>query len=177
MTVFILMRHAQPDFSGLERLDAAGWPVDTAPLAPSGEQQVIGQMSKIIEFNPEVIVASPLARAMHTAALVLGELHVPFKVEFDLYDWLPDIQYHRLTMDELRSRQSEFNSLKGEWPAGETRPWETASSMRRRVMDVLRKYHAYGRALAVFHQEPIRVVSGASEVGLAALVRFELPSQ
>jgi len=177
MTTFLLMRHAQPDFSALERLNSAGWPVDIAPLATSGEQQVIGQMSKIIEFNPEVIVASPLTRALHTAALVLAKIDVPFKVEFDLYDWLPDIQYKRLTMDELRARQNEYNSLKGEWPAGETRPWETVSGMRRRVTDVLRKYEAYSRVLAVFHQEPIRVVSGAGEVGLAALVRFELPAQ
>ena len=134
MTTFLLMRHAQPDFSGLEKLNAAGWPVDTAPLAPSGEQQVTEKVKQLLEFGPEVIIASPVTRALHTAALLLNDLHVPLKVEFDLYDWLPDLGYRRLTMDELRARQSDYNSLKGEWPAGETRPWETASSMRRRVL-------------------------------------------
>jgi broad specificity phosphatase PhoE len=176
MTTFLLMRHAQPDFSGLERLNAAGWPVDIAPLASSGEQQVAERLSQILEFGPEVVIASPVTRALHTAALLLAELHIPLKVEFDLYDWLPDLRLQRLTVDELRRRQSEFNSLKGEWPAGETRLWETASSMQHRVLAVLRKYCGYSRVLAVFHQEPIQVLTGASEVGLSALVRLELPS-
>jgi len=176
MTTFLLMRHAQPDFSGLERLNAAGWPVDIAPLAPVGERQVADQVNKIVEFDPQIVIASPVTRALHTAALLLTELHVPLKVEFDLYDWLPDIGLQRLTMDELRARQSEFNSLKGEWPVGETRLWESASSMRQRVLAVLGKYLGYSRVLAVCHQEPIRVVTGASEVGLAAIVRLELPS-
>ncbi len=175
MTTFLLMRHAQPDFSGLERLSAAGWPVDIAPLAPLGERQVADQVNEIVEFGPQIIVASPVTRALHTAALLLAELHIPLKVEFDLYDWLPDIRLQRLTMDELRARQSEFNSLRGEWPHGETRLWETASSMRQRVLDVLGRYRGYSRVLAVCHQEPIRAVTGAAEVGLAALVRLELP--
>jgi broad specificity phosphatase PhoE len=176
MTTFPLMRHAQPDFSGLERLGVAGWPVDIAPLTPSGEQQVMGQVSQIIEFGPEAIIASPVTRALHTASLLLTELHIPFKVEFDLYDWLPDLRCQRLTMDELRARQSEYNSLKCEWPVGETRLWETASSMRLRVLAVLGKYYGYSRVLAVCHQEPIRVITGANELGLATLVRLELPS-
>lgn len=176
MTSFLLMRHAQPDFTGLERLKAAGWPVDIAPLDPSGEQQVIGQMKQIAEFSPEIIISSPLTRALQTAVLVLVELRLPFRVEFDLRDWMPDLRYHRLTMDELRARQSEFNGLKGEWPEGETRPWETASNMHQRVSAVLGRYLNHRRVMAVSHQRPIQAVTGASAVELAGLRYLELQS-
>lgn len=176
MTAFLLMRHGQPDFSGLHSLGVEGWPVDIAPLDSSGEQQVLGRIPQIMEFGPEVIVSSPLTRALHTASVVLSRVPSPLRVEFQMYDWLPDLHFQRLTMDELRARSSEFNRLKGEWPPGETRSWETSSMMRSRVLSVLGKYTHYKRVLAVFHQEPIRSVTGQNDVGLAAIVPFDLPS-
>jgi broad specificity phosphatase PhoE len=176
MTAFLFMRHGQPDFSGFERLNLTGWPVDIAPLSASGEQEVIKQIPQILEFDPELIVVSPVTRALHTAALLLSEMHTPFRVEFDLRDWLPDLRFQRLSMDELRSRTSEFNSLGGEWPVGENRSWEPASMVRSRVLAVLNRYLRYSRVLAVCHQEPIRSVTGSGDMGFAALVPFELVS-
>ncbi len=176
MTAFLLMRHGQPDFSGLHALGVEGWPVDIAPLDPSGEKQVLDRIPQIMDFAPEVIVSSPLTRALHTATVVFSRVHLPLRVEFQLYDWLPDLGFKRLTMDELRARSSEFNSLKGEWPPGETRSWETSSIMRSRVLSVLSRYTQYKHVLAVFHQEPIRSVTGQNDVGLAAIVPFDLAS-
>ena len=174
MAAFLLMRHGQPDFSGLRALGVDGWPVDLAPLDSSGEKQVIDRIHQITDFAPELIISSPVTRTLHTAAVVLSRVHVPLRVEFQLYDWLPDLGLQRLTMSELRARSSEFNSLKGEWPSGETRSWETYSMMRIRVLSVLGKYRDYQRVLVVSHQEPIRSVTGKNEVGLAELLAFDL---
>lgn len=176
MTNFLFIRHGQPDFAGLHQLDVSGWPVDIAPLDPSGEQQVMDQIPKIIEFNPEIIISSPVTRALHTAVVIVSRLYTPLKVEFPLYDWLPDLRFQRLTMDELRLRSAEFNSLNGEWPLGETRLWETASMMRKRVISVLGKYKGFKRVLVVCHQEPIHSITGQKEVGLATMVPFNLVS-
>jgi broad specificity phosphatase PhoE len=175
MTAFLLMRHGEPDFSGLHALSVSGWPVDIGPLSASGERQVVEQIPQIEEFAPEVIVSSPVTRALHTAAVILSQVHVPFKVAFPLYDWLPDLRFQRLTMDQLRERSFEYNSLQGEWPQGDVRPWETTSMMRSRVLSVLEKYTQYRRVLVVSHQEPIRCVTGKSGVGLAELVSFDFP--
>jgi broad specificity phosphatase PhoE len=169
------VRHAQPDFTGLHQLDVSGWPVDIAPLDPSGEQQVMDQIPNILEFNPEIIISSPVTRALHTA-IIVARLNIPLKVEFPLYDWLPDLRFQRLTIDELRSRSGEFNRYSGEWPLGEKRLWETVSMMRKRITSVLDKYKELKRVLVVCHQEPIHSVTGQKEVGLATLVPFNLVS-
>ncbi len=175
MTSFLLMRHGQPDFSGLnEKWNARGWPADLAPLAASGEEQVLKQLDRIASFAPEIVVASPVTRALHTALLVLPRVDVPCKVEFDLHDWVPDLALQRISLEELQKRAAEFDQLHGEWPPGETRPWETNSAMRKRVLGVLNRYLGYQRVLAVYHREPIRVIAGPVDVGMADLVPFEL---
>ncbi len=144
-----------------------------APLDPSGERQVIDRVPQIKDFAPEVIVSSPVTRTLHTAAVVLSQVRVPLRVEFQLYDWLPDLRLQRLTMEELRARSSDFNNLKGEWPPGETRSWETYSMMRTRLLSVFSKYIDYQRVLVICHQEPIRSVTGKNTVGMAELVAFD----
>ncbi len=174
MTSFLLMRHGQPDFSGLEKWNARGWPADLAPLAAAGEEQVLKQLDRTADFAPEVVVASPVTRALQTALLVLQRVNVPCKVEFDLHDWVPDRALLRISLEELQKRQAEFDACHGEWPSGEMRPWETNSAMRARVLGVLDRYLAYRRVLAVFHNAPIRSVTNAPDVGMAELVPFEL---
>ena len=174
MTFFLLMRHGQPDFSGLDKWNARGWPADIAPLAAAGEEQVRRQFDRIAEFAPEIIVSSPVTRSLHTALLVLPRVNVPCKVEFDLHDWVADLSLQRLTLEEMQRRGSEFDSRHGEWPPGETRPWETNSAMRARVLGVLSRYLTYRRVLAVFHNAPIRAVAAVADVGMAEIVPFEL---
>ncbi len=174
MTSFLLMRHGQPDFSGLEKWNARGWPADLAPLAALGEEQVSRQLDRIADFGPEIIVASPITRALQTAMLVLPRAAVPCKVEFDLHDWVADLSLQRITLEELQKRQYEFDACHGEWPPGETRSWETFSAMRSRVLGVLNRYRDHRRVLAVFHNAPIRSVTDVRDVGMAELVPFEL---
>jgi broad specificity phosphatase PhoE len=172
MTAFLLMRHAQPDFSIPDQ--RKGWGRDLAPLTDSGEEQVRCQLGKIRECSPQIVISSPLTRAVHSASIVVADLQVPFKVEFELHEWIPDMTYQQQSFAEVQILQAEFEGFNGEWPLGETRPWETVSRMRGRALSVLRKYLNYDRILVVSHGTLIKAVTGVSNVELAGLVPFEL---
>jgi broad specificity phosphatase PhoE len=174
MTSFLLMRHGEPDYSGPYKWDAPGWGKDLAPLTNTGEEQVIQQLEKIREFNPEIVISSPATRALHSSLVLRSELSVPFRVEFDLHEWVQDRSFQWKTLPEVQSLQQEFTRFNGEWPDGETRPWETRSNMQARSFSVFRKYSQYTRVLAVCHGELIKAVSGINRIELAGLVLLEL---
>jgi len=173
MTFFLLMRHAQPDFSGPRKWDAPGWGGDLAPLTEVGERQVNQQVDKIREFNPELVITSPATRALHSAMVLRPELDVPFKVEFDLHEWVPDRAFRWRTLGEVQKLQSDFERFRGEWPPGETKPWETIANMRLRALGVFRRYLNFDRVLAVCHGQLIKAITGVDEVDLAELVPLE----
>ena len=174
MTSFLLMRHADPDYSGPRKWNAPGWGADLAPLTDLGEYQVIQQLPKIQDFNPELVISSPATRALHSALVIRPALQAPFKVEFDLHEWVPDQSFQWKTLNDVETLQADFYRLNGEWPDGETRPWETLSSMRKRSLSVFRKYFNYKRVLVIYHGELINSVTGKRPVAYAGLVPLEL---
>lgn len=173
MTFFLLMRHAEPDYSEPNKWNAPGWGADLAPLTEIGEQQVLQQCDKVREFNPEIVISSPATRALHSALVLHSRLMVPFKVEFDLHEWVPDRSFQWRTLEDVQRYQAEFYRFNGEWPEGETRPWETLSSLRSRSLAVFRKYSGWERVLAVCHGELIKAVTGVQKVEHAGLVAWQ----
>jgi broad specificity phosphatase PhoE len=139
-----------------------------------GEHQVIQQLPKIQDFHPEIVISSPATRALHSALVLRSVLQATFKVEFDLHEWVPDRSFHWQTLEDVETLQSDFYCLKGEWPDGETRPWETLSSMRTRSFSVFRKYFNYKRVLVICHGELINAVTGKRPIEYAGLVPLEL---
>ena len=175
MTSFLLMRHGEPDFSDCDR--QPGWGSDLAPLTSAGEKQVSLQIAKIREFNPEIVITSPMTRAMHTALLIRSAVNNPFKVEFKLHEWLPDMSFKSRSFRDFQSFQSEFLRCNGEWPPGETRCWEPLSVMHSRALTVLRKYLPYQRVLVVCHGKLIKsLTSLETDVDMAGFVVIELNS-
>jgi len=174
MTSFLLMRHGEPDFSGPNKWNAPGWGGDLAPLTNIGEEQVIRQLDKIREFNPEIVISSPTTRTLHSALVLRSALEAPFNVEFELHEWVPDLNFQWRNLIDVQRLQSEYYRLHGEWPAGETRPWETISSVRSRSLAIFRKYLNYQRVLAICHGQLIRSITGLDDIEFAGLVPFEL---
>lgn len=174
MTSFLLMRHGEPDYSGPNKWHAPGWGADLAPLTSAGEQQVAQQLGAILEFGPEMVIVSPTSRALHTALVLRQELPVPFKVEFDLHEWVPDRAFQWQTLADVRKLGAEYERCSGEWPPGETRPWESVSSVRFRALAVFRRYLTYHRVLAISHAMLIEAVAGVNSVNLAGLVPLNL---
>ena len=175
MTKFLLMRHGHPDYSGPKRWGTLGWGSDLAPLSDMGVQQVAAQLASIKDFNPEIVLSSPMTRAVQTALVLRQGLQVPFKVEFDLHEWVPDKTFQWRTLSEIEALQADYERCKGVYPPGETKLWETTESVRLRVLAVLRKYDRYSRVLAVCHGQAIKAVCGTDEkLELAGVRALEL---
>ena len=59
MTSFLLMRHAEPDYSYPSKWNTLGWGADLAPLTEKGEEQVLSQVNAINESAPEIVLSFP----------------------------------------------------------------------------------------------------------------------
>ena len=178
LTLFLLMRHGKADFSGPNKWNAHGWSSELAPLTEIGEKQVMQQIGRILEFNPEIVLSSPATRALQSALILRSGLSVPFKVEFDLHEWVPDRNFQWRNIKEVDRLRADFIQCNGEYPVGETRPWETLSHMQSRATAVLRKYISYKRVLVVCHGELIKSLTQKdhfdTHMDNASLVPFEL---
>jgi broad specificity phosphatase PhoE len=91
MTTFYLIRHAEPDWAFKNARNLRGALRDYVPLTASGMLQA----EQIAEKHPclqdsELIISSPFTRSMHTAAIINRQLALPFLVEYDLHEWIPD---------------------------------------------------------------------------------------
>jgi broad specificity phosphatase PhoE len=174
LTIFLLMRHGEADFSGPNRWNAPEWSAELAPLTEIGERQVIRKLDEILEFDPEIVISSPATRALQSALILRSRLTVPFKVEFDLHEWVPDRNFQWRSLQDVEKLYADFIQFNGEYPSGETRPWETLSNMRSRAIVVLIKYIGYKRVLAVCHGELIKSFTNKTNIDNANLVPFEL---
>ena len=106
MATLYLVRHGQPDYSGLQERGMFGFGRDFATLSPLGVQQA------------ERIVSSPYTRALQTAQIISLRTGIAVQVESDLHEWVPDWtnQYH--TSEESFRLSEDFVRCKGEYPAG-----------------------------------------------------------
>jgi broad specificity phosphatase PhoE len=172
------MRHGQADFSGPSKWNAPGWSAELAPLTETGEKQVMQQIGKILEFDPEIVLSSPATRALQSALLLHSKLTVPFKVEFDLHEWVPDCNFKWRNLQEVEQLWADFIQYNGEYPEGETRPWETLSHMRSRAVYILHKYINYKRVLVVCHGVLIKSLTNEihfdTHIDNASLIPFEM---
>jgi broad specificity phosphatase PhoE len=174
MTDYLLMRHGQSDYSGPRKWNSPGWGADLAPLTSLGEKQVQDQIGKIHKFDPNVVITSPATRAIHSALVLRQELQVPFKVEFDLHEWVTDRSFRWTTLGDVEKLWSEYEKCNGKWPIGETRPWEQLESVHMRVIRVLRQYLDYERVLVVCHGEVIKALTGVKHIEFAGQLPFYL---
>jgi broad specificity phosphatase PhoE len=173
MTNFLLMRHGQPDYTQPGKWKAPGWGADLAPLTSIGEGQVSGVRSKIEVFGPEMVLCSPTTRTMHTALILREFLRVPFKVEFDLHEWVPDKSFQWTTIEQVLKHTDDFTRHDGEHPLGREVQWESRSQMRARANNVLRRYANFDRVLVICHAMLIESLTGIQNVNLVDLVPFE----
>ena len=152
MTTFLLVRHAEADYSGPMKWGVTGWGADIAPLTSRGIEQVKRKGPELAGFNPEIILCSSMSRAVQTV-LLLNEYTngVPGSIEFDLHEWVPDSLFKWQTLEDVMAVMDEMQENGCEWSEGEERRWEPFSRVRKRAFDVLKKYTEYKRVLVICH--------------------------
>ena len=173
MTQFLLIRHGETAWDLPIAKGAKGWGGEIAPLTLTGIEQIKNIIPNVRAWGPELIVTSPTSRTLHTCALLASQLSLPFEVEFDLYEWAPNLNLMWETIEEVQAALDEMEYLGGEWPEGEIRVWEPLSSVRQRASNVLQRYTNYTRVAVTCHQVVIKALTGET-LELAEHIEFEL---
>ena len=192
-TVLWLVRHGESagnvardaaDSAGLQRIELAGRDVDV-PLSARGEEQAdaLGRWFAAGEEDgrPEVILASPYARAQATARRFRAAGGADEEVaiccderlrekEFGILDGLTVAGIHAVQPD-----QAEFRRLLGKFyhrpPGGES--WCDVIFRLRSLMDTVSLHHGGQRVMIVAHQVVVLcmryIVEGLSEEEILAI--------
>lgn len=151
MTRFYLVRHAEPMYEMIAERNLGKAQRDFVPLTSTGisQAEMVASDSRI--QNVELIVSSPYTRSLQTASIISRSLDVPIQVEFDLYEWTPDLNGEFHTYEELIQITNDFLACKGAYPDGEYRIWETKDSVVNRTESVLERYRRHQEVIVVCH--------------------------
>ena len=160
MTTFYLLRHGRADFAFADQRRLISGYRELVPLTPLGREQMETVTASLRGAGAELILTSPITRALQSAAMLSRALDLPFCVEFDLHEWIPDLTWRYDQEAVADAAYREMMDLGGEWPAGETRNWELLSTVRQRVTAVLQRYTQLQRAIVVAHNVVIYSLTG-----------------
>jgi broad specificity phosphatase PhoE len=103
MALVYLLRHGEADY---QPITERGWPgaaADLAPLSGQGVEQARQAADGLAGAGATAVVASPMTRALQTAAIVAVLLGLPLSVQFDLREWLPDDTFSWRSVDDVRA--------------------------------------------------------------------------
>lgn len=166
-TDLLLMRHGEPDWDLVKGSAWRGAANDLAPLTAAGRAEALAVAHELRDCPPVRVVASPMTRALQTAAIVAGELGVPLEVELDLREWLPDETYQWTAPGEVQTAYAAMLAHPDGRPDGrpEGATWEPLDAVRRRATAVLARLAASGRTLVVAHEVLIHSVTGEQRTG------------
>ena len=172
MAQIVFVRHAQPDWPFADARELRGAARDLVGLTALGVSQ-----SEAIAVNAhlegaELILSSPYTRALQTAAIISRFRDLHLSVEYDLREWVPDETGECDSFAAIRALAEDFRLHAGEYPDGETRVWETRSSLRARVQGVLSRFAAHRKVVVVSHEMAIGSVTGAAEIEFAGIVEW-----
>ena len=175
-TTTILLRHGDTDLSPEHRFSG----LRDLPLSASGERQARAAACRLAAGAPiDVVVCSPLRRAVETAAIAAGELGLSAVVDDDLRE--TDFgAWEGLTLAEI---QQCWPAVAAAWrcdprqapPGGES----FADTARRvnRACDRLLRDHGGKRVLVVGHISPMKILlCRALGVPLGTVYRLYLGS-
>jgi broad specificity phosphatase PhoE len=141
MGAVYLIRHGETDWDLVNKRRLIGAANDLAPLTSEGVAQILEAAEQLRPLGIGVVLASPMTRALQSAALLCRALDVPLTVEFDLHEWVPDLTYSWDNPETVVALYQEMRRAGGEWPVAGPRPrWEPMSAVRARARGVLARY-------------------------------------
>ncbi len=173
MTHIYLVRHGEAQYDLAEKRRLRGGMRDMVPLTDRGREQAQTAAIELAGYGVGKIIVSPMTRAMETAHIISSALQAPLTVEFDLHEWLPDLQCTYDNTAFVGLQAEEMHNHAGEWPAGEVRSWEPLSQVRQRVMVVLQKYGGVLPIAVVAHGMVIYALTG-QRIDNCQIVQYQL---
>lgn len=152
MTKFILVRHANPDYSVLENCGIKALNGNVAFLSKEGIIQAQNLAKDSIFDGAEVLICSPYTRTMQTASYISLATGLDITGEFDLHEWVPDV--NALTFDTNEKIVSNYKKAVEDFKSGkvtEGAEYENLNKTRERALNVLGKYLGYSKVIVVTH--------------------------
>lgn len=132
---------------------------------------------RLRDTRARLILASPMTRSLQTAAILSRAPDLPLAVEFDLYEWLPDLTQTYDSSAVATAAAAEMSQCGGDWPEGQRLGWEPLSQVRRRVLAVLSRYDEDdGHVIVVCHGTVIPALTGRP-LGCGEHIPYRLPPE
>ncbi len=70
----------------------------------------------------------------------------------------------------------EYERFHGKYPAGEEKLWESSESIKKRVLNVLKKYSQYQKVIVAGHGMMIQAVTGGKHPECGEIEEFDFDS-
>ena len=162
----ILIRHGEPDYQPCYDKGFIGHGKDLAALTDAGVNQAEAVSKNSLLNGSQLIVSSPYTRALQTAAIISQNTMLNIAVELDLHEFLPDKTFQYKGQEESDQLHRDFLNCSGEYPANETRKWETITEIKFRAKGVADKYLNLGcqKIIVVAHGGILRRFTGLAKV-------------
>ena len=170
--MFYFIRHGETDYSGRNTKIYQGFGVNLSPLSQKGIAQIKAAAEDERLKDADIILTSSYTRAIQTASILSKELCIDIIVETDLHEWLANKNYIYDEDDTAEQSYQEYESNHGVYPNGADRVWETAESMKTRVLAVLDKYRHYDKVIVACHGMMIQAVTGGKHPDNGEIVEF-----
>jgi len=146
------MRHSEPTYEAASKLGLIGYGRDLAPLTPEGVELADEAAKNPLLENADLIVSSPLTRALQTAGIIARRTGLLINVEIGLEERRMDLS-QKLPFAEAQLLWDEYTKAQGAWPQNEERNWENIDMQHKRLKEALDKYLHYSKIIVVAHAE------------------------
>lgn len=172
--MFYFVRHGKTDYSAQNTKIYQGFGTNLSPLSELGVSQIKETAKDERLRDADIIITSPYTRALQTAAILSKELNIDIAVETDLHEWVANKDYIYETDEAAWTAYYAYAANNGEYPEGTEKSWETAESIRNRVLPVLEKYKHYKKVIVTAHGMLIHAVTRSHHPKNGEIIRFEL---
>ena len=148
----IYMRHSEPERTITDKPGLIGYGRELAPLTPNGIALADEAAKNPMLKGAELIVSSPLTRALQTAGIIARHTGLLINVEIGLEERRVDLR-QSLSFSEAEPLWAEYKAAQGTWPENEQRNWENIDMQHKRLKEALDKYLSYSKIIVVAHGE------------------------
>ncbi len=137
---FYIFRHGESTYNAAKRTQGR---TNDSVLTEKGIKQAFNTGQKLKKFPVEMLVSSPLARAMQTSGEVLKSIHVPFKTD-DRFIEVDVGEIEGMFKTEIREKFGEQYEI---WRSKDEKYWdfcfkggETKRQVKTRLFNALMDY-------------------------------------
>lgn len=168
-----LMRHAETDWPQVNSRKWQGPLNDFAPLTEAGREQAQRAAEKLTDRGIDLIVSSPMTRALETAGGVSVVLKVPIRIALDLREWLPDETLSWTTSRQVIAAYNDMIRHGGVRPEGHALCWEPLDAVRTRAQGALAALPGELTVLAICHAVVIYALTGQEVTEHCGVVPYQ----